>query len=275
MTALTGALAASGLRRTDRPIVVHADADALVVDDPAQDEPWVLPLARLRALRIHRHAQDDERREVWLMLADRHGPALTLHLRHDPAVAPEVGDIEVSELRALIGVDGVAMPAARLVRQWLDDPAGQLVRHLRAHAPPGVTERASLRLWRTRPDPTAPRSADGWFELDGDLWRWTEGRATEEGVLALPRLTRVGDTLRLELAAERTLRFVAPAVAQFAAEGADGASDRWLEPLEGAVLLSWLLARWPEVSWPAALRRRVLGPSDGSRVRLPATTRRP
>ena len=272
---LTVAIGATGLRSADRPIVVRADADAIVVDDPAQDEPWVLPLARLRALRIHRHAQDEERRDVWLMLADRHGPALTLHLRHDPAVAPEVGDIEVAALGALIGVDGDGMPPARPVRQPFDDPAGQLVRHLRAHAPPGVTDRAALRLWRARPDPAAPRSADGWLELDGDLWRWTEGRTTEEGVFALPRLTRVGDTVRLELAGERALRFLAPAVAAFATEGGDAATDRWLEPREGAVLLAWLIARWPDGSWPAALRRRVLGPPDGSRVRLPATSRRP
>lgn len=273
--ALTTLFGATRLRSADRPIVVRADADAIVVDDPALDEPWVLPLARLRALRTHRHAQDEERRDVWLMLADRQGPALTLHLRYDPAVAPGLGDIEVAALSALIGHDGEAMPPARPVRQAFDDPAGLLVRHLRAHVPPGVTDRAALRLWRARPDPQAARSADGWIELDGDLWRWTEGRAVEEGVFALPRLTRVGDTVRLELATDRALRFVAPAVAAFAIEGADSAADRWLEPREGAVLLAWLLARWPDGSWPAALRRRVLGPPDGSRVRLPATSRRP
>ncbi len=275
MGLLTAALGSTGLRTVDRPIVVRADADAIVVDDPSQDEPWVLPLARLRALRIHRHAQDDERRDVWLMLADRLGPSLTLHLRHDPAVAPEVGDIEVAALHALIGYDDDAMPPARPARQVFDDPAGQLVRHLRAHAPPGVTDRAALRLWRARPDPASPRTADGWIELDGDLWRWNEGRMAEEGVFALPRLTRLGDTVRLELATDRALRFVAPAIAAFAAEGSEAATDRWLEPREGAVLLAWLIARWPDGSWPAALRKRVLGPADGSRVRLPATMRRP
>lgn len=260
--------------------------------DGARPRELALPLHDVHTATLHvRPAPSGDRVEAVVVLTDTERVRFAVRFLVEPGLPLRHEDVQADVMDNLVGGYGGLLralaPADVTCRQTIDDPAGQAIRWLRERLPAGAWQRSAARVWRG----TAPvldtfglhvGPPDGLLVLDGDAWSLhtadgelsqglvtlvRSGRATRQvGLVRKPDL--LGDAPLHELPIDEVdlpllvldldegLTLAVPATVAGKRGDVRVPEGTWWHTHvpEGAALTWHLLTRWPESTWPTALR---------------------